>query len=186
MLTVRSISVDETVLSKEKFMYGIIYKITCTRNNKIYIGLTTKTLNWRFKKHIYEAFKYPDSPLHIRRAIRKYGADAFTIEQIDTAETQQELNQKEKYWIAFYNSTETGYNETAGGEGGNTYLRLSEARLDETRQKISKALSGRNNGNSNQIKCKSVITGDEHFFETLTACLEFFGVQNKEMIMKRV
>lgn len=169
-------------------MYGIIYKITCCENNKVYIGLTTKSLEWRFKKHIYEAFKYIDSQLHLRKAIRRYGADAFKIEQIDAADTSQELIDKEKYWISYYNSTapDFGYNETVGGEGGNTYSCLSEERMTAVRAKISRALSGRNNGNSNQIKCKSVVTGEEHYFDTLTECLNFLGVKNKETIMKRV
>lgn len=50
-------------------------------------------------------------------AIRKYGEDAFTWEIIDTAMTEDELNEKEKYWISSHDSFNNGYNMTEGGDG---------------------------------------------------------------------
>jgi hypothetical protein len=62
---------------------------------------------------------------HFARAIRKYGVgpDIWTLQVIDSAQTQEELNQKEQYWIRYYNSVEDGYNETDAISkcGGNTY-----------------------------------------------------------------
>ena len=52
---------------------------------------------------------------HFARAIRKHGEDSFIVEIIDTAKTQEELTQKEREWILYYNSIDNrfGYNETA-------------------------------------------------------------------------
>ena len=48
------------------------------------------------------------------RAIRKYGKDNFLGYVIDTAKTKEELDQKECYWIKFYDAVNHGYNTTDG------------------------------------------------------------------------
>lgn len=45
----------------------------------------------------------------------KYGVDNFDFEIVELC-AQNELNEKEKYWIKQYNSYLKGYNETIGGE----------------------------------------------------------------------
>ena len=78
-------------------MFGIIYKISNSINDKVYIGQTVRTIKKRFACHIGSALKneFPDNYFH--RAIRKYGKDCFKIEQIDEADSKEELNEKEKY-----------------------------------------------------------------------------------------
>lgn len=164
---------------------GVIYKITCKITNKVYIGQTIRPMNERFERHLKEAEKTPNTKNHFHRAIRKYGRDNFTIEEIDSSYNQDDLNQKEKFWIASYNSIEDGYNTAEGGEGGNTYKGLNKEEMGEVKEKISKSNSGRNNGMSRHLKCKSIITGEEHFFDTLGQCLEFFNIKNKAVIMTR-
>lgn len=113
-----------------------IYKLINTINNKIYIGLTTEIISERCRKRIAEA-KYRDSRTsYILNAIRKYGSEVFKIEQIDTANSLKELQQKEIYYIALYNSTDRniGYNLTKGGEG-NLGLKMSDKTKDKIRQK---------------------------------------------------
>ena len=95
----------------------IIYKLTNKYNNKVYIGLTTSTLERRLVQHHYESRHNVDRPLY--RAMRKYGEDAFLAEVIDTASSLDELKEKEKYWIKYYNSYGAngyGYNATTGGD----------------------------------------------------------------------
>lgn len=91
----------------------IIYKITNKINGKVYIGQTTYSLNHRWSGHKQNTNKCS----YIAAAIQKYGHESFTIEQIDTAETFDELNEKEIYWINFYDSCnrEKGYNLLSGG-----------------------------------------------------------------------
>ncbi|WP_440972214.1 GIY-YIG nuclease family protein, partial [Megamonas funiformis] len=87
-----------------------IYKITNKINNKIYIGQSVN-IQQRFYTHCSDALTKQDNN-YFHNAIRKYGKENFTMEEIDTAITQEELNQKEQYWIKYYNSVEEGYNET--------------------------------------------------------------------------
>ena len=90
----------------------IIYKTTNKVNGKIYIGKTKNNTD-----------QYLGSGLLIKRAIAKYGVENFIKEIIDTAETIQELNQKEQYWIQQYNSCDNtiGYNISRGGDGGDVF-----------------------------------------------------------------
>jgi len=52
--------------------YGMVYLITNEVNGKHYVGQTTRTVEQRFKEHM-------ESPYPIGKAIRKYGAENFTI-----------------------------------------------------------------------------------------------------------
>lgn len=98
---------------------GYIYKITNIQNNKIYIGKTTTCIQERFSKHIYES-NTPNTKGYsfiLHKAFRKYGLDNFNIEQVEEVDNKF-LNEREVYWINFYNSIiPNGYNMTFGGEG---------------------------------------------------------------------
>ncbi len=102
-------------------MKGKIYKITNKLNGKIYVGQTLKSLEERFQKHCWgttEKDKYHLN-MAIKKAIRKYGKDNFTIELIEEVETDK-LDEREVYWISFYDSYNKGYNCTLGGQNGAT------------------------------------------------------------------
>lgn len=93
-----------------------IYKITNIVNNKKYIGKTERDLDTRWQEHIRKAKKYPHIPLYA--AINKYGKEQFTIEMIEQC-SSEELDEREMYWINFYNTYHShDYNCTGGGEGG--------------------------------------------------------------------
>ncbi len=93
-----------------KGLFGYIYKISNTVNDKVYIGLTTRDPHTRFSEHCVA-----DSL--IGRAIRKHGVGSFRVEVIDEATNKIDLCQKERYWIREYDSFKNGYNNTNGGEG---------------------------------------------------------------------
>lgn len=94
---------------------GIIYKVTNQENGKIYIGQTIQTLRERKTKHYYKTTQ-EEYTTHFINALRKYPKESFTWEIIEELETQEELNEREKYWIHYYNSIEEGYNTKDGGE----------------------------------------------------------------------
>ena len=100
----------------------IIYKLTNTINNKFYIGKTTKTLDIRFSRHVKSSKKNNIKNSAIHLAMKKYGVNNFIIEEIDTALTIKELNEKEKYWISYYREScsDKMYNIANGGDGGAT------------------------------------------------------------------
>ena len=73
-----------------------IYKITKKENGKSYIG-QSNDIERRFSEHKTKT----DIPIDI--AIQKYGVNAFEFSIIEECDLSQ-LDEKEKYWIAFYNT----------------------------------------------------------------------------------
>lgn len=163
-----------------------IYKITCLINNKIYIGQTINSIDHRFKRHIQDA-ESGRLDTHLARAIRKYKPENFVVELVDTASSQEELTQKEYYWIHYYNSIEDGYNETDSfyKSGGNTYKSKTKEEMKNIGNKISKSKLGAKNPHSHKVKCKNVNTGEEHHFDTNKAMQDFFKESNHNFITRR-
>ena len=95
----------------------IIYKVTNNVNGMVYIGKTKRSLEARWKQHCRDVnsriacFKF-------QKAIKEFGAENFTMVQIDCASTKEEADAKEVYWIRFYNAIENGYNVSPGGKAG--------------------------------------------------------------------
>lgn len=120
----------------------IIYKVTNCVNGKIYIGQTIQPLGVRWKSHTNKGCA-------LYRAIKKYGVDSFTVEQIDTATSRDELDAKEIYWIGYYDCiAPKGYNLTSGG----IHYEIS----DDTRKKH------RDYWLTHQHPCKGRTLSDEH------------------------
>lgn len=71
-----------------------IYKITNLVNGKIYVGKSTDYKR-RFTDHLYNASKGHQSFLY--SAIRKYGADQFQVNLIESVETEDQANEREQY-----------------------------------------------------------------------------------------
>ena len=109
-----------------------IYKITNTINNKIYIGLSTKSVE--------KSTNYLGSGEMQRRAIKKHGKENFIKEILeDGISCMQILSEREIYWINKYNSTDhsIGYNITKGGEG------FKSNHTQESKDKIRKFYKGK-------------------------------------------
>lgn len=94
--------------------FGYIYKTTNRLNGKVYIGQK------KSQKFLYD--KYLGSGKLLQRAIQKYGKQNFSVSLLVWCISQQELDEKERYYIKLYNSTDTelGYNISSGGTGGKT------------------------------------------------------------------
>jgi hypothetical protein len=94
----------------------IIYRVTNTEDAKIYIGITSNSLEHRKKVHYKKAEEGSD--FCFPRALRKYPRECFIWEEIDTAKSLEEANGKEKEYIVEYRSkAPNGYNLTDGGDG---------------------------------------------------------------------
>lgn len=94
---------------------AFIYKITNDINQKVYIGKTEKSIKERFKEHCrdYKYSRCEKRPLYA--AMKKYGIEHFHVELVEETNNPEE---REQYWIKFYNSYgSTGYNATMGGDG---------------------------------------------------------------------
>ena len=91
---------------------SFIYKITNLIDNKVYIGLTTRTVEARWKEHCRHGSQQIDD------AIQLYGIENFQIETLEECD-ESILDDREKYWIDYYDSFRNGYNNTYGGRGNN-------------------------------------------------------------------
>jgi group I intron endonuclease len=102
------------------FAAGLIYLVTHVESGKQYVGLTIQTLDRRWTYHLEQSraglIKGTDS---LHAAIRKHGADAFTMVQIDNGTTKVDLEQKERHWIKVRGTLlPAGYNISTGGVSG--------------------------------------------------------------------
>lgn len=106
-------------------MYGYVYLTTNTLNGKVYVG-----------QHKAEVFdnRYKGSGDALLAALRKYGQDNFLVEMIDTADTKEQLDRKEIYWIEKFRSTHECYNIARGGAGVGGIIHT-----EETRRRMSEA-----------------------------------------------
>ena len=89
-----------------------IYKITNLINGKCYIGQTTNSKR-RFTEHKAKGYGSEQNKV-LYYAFDKYGIDNFSFEVIESQ--IENYNEREKYWIRYYDSFENGYNQTEGGE----------------------------------------------------------------------
>lgn len=105
-------------------------------NGKAYIGLTSKTLENRWRSHCKKA-RADNTKNYFHRAIVKYGIDNWESEILDTCQSFAEAEGLEIKWISYFksNQKEFGYNSTTGGN-------VSQSNLDDrVKSKISKAIS---------------------------------------------
>nr|DAH39497.1 MAG TPA: intron associated endonuclease [Caudoviricetes sp.] len=152
-------------------MYGVIYKATNLINGKVYIGQTTNSLEQRIKQHFFKK----DDGAYFHNALKKYGHDGFKWEIIDQADNEDELIEKEIYWIACYESftdKNKGYNSTSGGETGKSVseevrLKISmknkgKVITEEQREKLRQAFIGREVSNETREKISKAVTGEKN------------------------
>lgn len=120
--------------------YGFIYITTNKVNNKKYIG-QHKILN----NSLDDA--YLGSGTYLTNAIKKYGRDNFHREIIKYANSEEELNELEEYYISKHDATKSKdyYNIHAGGKGGSKFAGWSEKRLNRFKAEQSKRMAGEGN-----------------------------------------
>ena len=134
----------------------IVYKITCKINNKMYIGQTTETLKQRFSRHM--GYQKDEHDTKFYRAVRKYRAENFYIEELDIAKNQTELDEKELYWINKLDTVNNGYNSKAvkGKCGGDT---LSN---HPNKEKISEKIRQSKLGDKNPMRIYGGLKGERN------------------------
>lgn len=105
----------------------------------MYIGQTINTIKDRVSKHFYKLRINTHPNMHLQNVYNKHGKDAFDFSIIDLASNIDELNNKEIYWISYYNSMDRskGYNLTSGGD--------NKILSEETCNKIRDSKLGKSN-----------------------------------------
>jgi len=119
-------------MKTNKKISGIIYLIINLVTGQPWVGLTTKTLEERWKQHITR-ITCTRKRTYLYNAMKKYGIDNFIIQPIDYSDNIEDLNKKEDYWATYYNSYyPNGYNlQKCGGNLGavkheTTILKMSK------------------------------------------------------------
>ena len=111
-------------------MLGRVYIIKNEFNDKVYIGKTLNSIQSRFKEHIRDSRKEHKQIRKLYRAIQKYGEDCFYVELLEDNIPEEELSEKESYYITMFDSYHNGYNNTLGGDG-KRYLEVTDEEVIE-------------------------------------------------------
>lgn len=136
-----------------------IYKVTNIVNDRFYIGKEKRNNK-----------NYLGSGIMINNAIKKYGRENFKKEIIQVYETEEELNNAERYWIKELNSFyPIGYNIGEGGEGGDNISK--NPNKDNIRKKMSLASKGKSKSVEHRKKM-SIVTKERNLIGT-------FGMKGK-------
>ena len=146
-------SIDEVPID-DKY-YGQIYAIINTVSLKIYVGKTIhrKVIGGRYKNKL----RNHHNP-HLINSLKDHKFEDFKIVRLGVANSKEELNQMEIYFIDKYNclNNECGYNIANGGDGGNNWIGLTETEKKQRGKKISE----------NQIGEKNSFYGKHHTEES--------------------
>lgn len=86
-----------------------IYKFESKKTHKVYIGQSVN-----INKRKWEHLNNPSNNSLIDKRLKEYGEEAFDFEILELCKPE-ELDEKEKYWINYYDSYKNGYNLTKGG-----------------------------------------------------------------------
>ena len=102
-------------------MYGFIYITTNHVNGRQYIGQKKYDKSGKWKKYL-------GSGMALKKAIAKYGLESFSKEIIEECDSKEMLDERERYWINYYNATKSDhfYNIAKGGDGGNVVAGYTE------------------------------------------------------------
>jgi len=161
---------------------GLIYKSTNIINNKIYIGLTTRTLETRKKEHFRDMLR-EDKFSIFHKAILKYGKENFKWEIIEICDNNI-IEEREIFHIkeqkSFAGEYESGYNLTKGGVcnfgcvGENHWInRFSEV---EREKWLNENRRGENNG---MFGKGDRVSGENHFSKKMS-------IEEKEKWLKNI
>ena len=142
-----TIKIVDNINIKENSKF-VIYLIRNLINSKIYIGQTNNLTN-RLWKHV----NCKNSKQYITNSIKKYGFKNFECEILHFAETFEEMNTLEAFYIEKYESTnrEIGYNIRKGGQNSpcaeSTKIKLKNINsgkklTEEIKNKIKNSTSG--------------------------------------------
>lgn len=108
----------------------IIYLYTNKINNKKYVGQVNSNTKNLYKRHL----EHMRNNLLIDNKLREYGEENFSLEIIHIAETLEELNYFEEFYIKYYDTlakNNKGYNIAIGGHHkGNTLAGMSQEEKD--------------------------------------------------------
>lgn len=157
---------------------GFIYITTHLVDGKRYVGKCS------YGKRNWET--YLGSGIRLRRAISKYGKEQFRRDIIEECATIDILNERERYWIDYYDAvrSDSFYNIASGGDGGNVIAGYTEEERQKYSMTLSAARRGRVNIGKNNHCAKAVIClNDMRVFPSGGDAARFYGA-NYNMVQQ--
>lgn len=109
-----------------------IYKIEDKASGMVYVGLSTNLAD-RWRSHLLNFL--------CGQGINKYHPElkienlSFSILELCS---NDKLDEREKYWISYYNSFEKGFNRTEGGRRGYSHIKSAKRRKKSNQTSYSK------------------------------------------------
>lgn len=157
-----------------------IYIITNEVNSKCYIGKSEISIEGRWKDHINKLksnkhINRNSKPDKLQKAWNKYGEDNFTFDILEEC-LPEECNEREIYWIAYYDSFKNGYNQTLGGE---INYWQGKKRPEETKKKISNSKKGQHHTEVAKLKISKANKGKKRSEEAKEKMSE--AAKNRKM-----
>ena len=161
--------------------YGYVYKTENLITTDTYIGQTTKIGN--------KAKYYLGSGKYFKRALSKYGSKSFTKEILCYCTSKEELDSKERLYIALLKPT---YNialggRTVGQHSSESKIKMGLARKGvvsskETREKISLANIGKEENYRHRMKISLALKGIKRSEETkVKISLARKGIEGRQL-----
>ena len=97
-----------------------IWTIYChihSESKRAYVGLTSQTMEKRWKNHIHAAMTSKNGRWHFPNAIRKYGKEAFSHRVLEICDSLEKANWREEAWIELFETRDPrfGFNLMRGG-----------------------------------------------------------------------
>ncbi len=143
----------------------IVYKITSKHNNKCYIGSSTKGIR-REKEHLADLIRGNHANRHLQNHANKHGIEDLIFEIIEVVEQhkKQILLSREQFYIDTINP-QFNIAKIAGSCLGMKHpiesiergrqKRIGRKASEETKQKMSESMKGKNKWNEDQRKVLS-------------------------------
>lgn len=133
-----------------------IYMCTCIVNGKSYIG-QSKDVKLRKCQHLSELRNGSHFNKYLQRSYNKYKGYNFTWEVLEYCD-ENILDDREIYWISYYDTYKNGYNANEGGSANRNFdrtlefkqnlsviLKNSWANADDRRKELSERMLGDKN-----------------------------------------
>ena len=140
-----------------------IYYIKNLINNKYYIGQSHDIYQRWIREKRYLCSDKAAWNAHLQNAWKKYGEDNFEFTIIEEC-TIEDLDEREMYWIQFFDSFNNGYNKTIGGSGMRGIIPWNKGQImsEEYKKVLSEAHKGYKHTEEQKEKLRIKFSGENN------------------------
>lgn len=150
-----------------------IYMCTCNINGRSYIGQSSD-VKLRKCQHLSELRGNRHFNQHLQNAYNKYKEYNFSWTVLEYCD-EDSLDNREIYWIAYYNTYKDGFNANEGGSANRNFERTEEfkqklsivlkeswASADDRRKEFSERMTGEKNPMFGRLGSLNPAYGKDH------------------------